>query len=157
MRYEVELVDLQQQHTAVVREHVARDAIADFLGPAFGEVMAAAARQGLQVSGAPYGRYLPAVDGGWDIEAGFPVDGEIAEEGRVRPATLPGGRTARTLHVGNYADVAAAYDATKSWLVDNGYVEAGDPWECYLDGPEVAQPRTELFVPCHEARPLEPD
>jgi hypothetical protein len=28
----------------------------------------------------------------------------------------------------------------------------GAPWESYLDGPEVAEPRTEVVVPC---RPVE--
>lgn len=154
MRYDVELIDLQEQHTASIREHVAHDGIPTFLGQAFGEVMGVVARQGLQPSGAPFARYRPTDDGGWDIEAGFPVRAAVTAEGRVQPGTLPGGRVARTLHVGDYAALGEAYSATQGWLIDNGYVTAGEPWECYLDGPEVAQPRTEVFFPCHEAAPV---
>lgn len=32
-------------------------------------------------------------------------------------------------------------------------VTAGAPWECYLDGPEVPEPRTGVFIPCVPARP----
>ncbi len=154
MSYEVEFVDLQEQHIAVVRARVAHQGIAEFLGQAFGEVMGAVARQGLPVAGAPFGRYRPTDDGGWDIEAGFPVHGTLSAEGRVEPSVLPAGRAAKTLHVGGYAEVAAAYQAATAWLTDNGYVPAGVPWECYLDGPEVPRPRTEVFLPCHAAAPV---
>src|SRR5690348_7275943 len=118
--YDVELVDLQEQHCAVVRGHVAHDGIAPFLGHAFAAVMAAAAKQGLAVAGPPFGRYRPAGDGGWDIEAGFPVHGTVTADGDVEAATLPGGSAARTLHVGDYGGLGAAYDATRRWIIDNG-------------------------------------
>jgi effector-binding domain-containing protein len=57
------------------------------------------------------------------------------------------------MHVGDYAGLGAAYEAATAWLTDNGYVVTGEPWECYLDGPEVPEPRTEVFIPCTEARP----
>ena len=152
MRYEVEMVDLQEQPTAVVRGRVPRDGIAAFVGHAFGAVMAAVAQQGRQVAGAPYARYLRMDDEGWDVEAGFPVRQAVAPAGEVQPSTLPGGRTARTLHVGDYAALGGAYDALKGWVVDNGYVPDGEPWECYLDEPGVPEPRTEVFMPCADSR-----
>jgi effector-binding domain-containing protein len=68
--------------------------------------------------------------------------------GRVVPGSLPGGEVATTTHVGSYDDVAAAYSAVERWLDDQGLVPVGDPWESYLDGPEVAQPRTVVCFPC---------
>lgn len=153
MRYETQFVDLQAQHTAVVRAHVAHDGIADFLGPAFGEVIAVLDEQGLHPTGAPFGTYVPAEDGGWDIEAGFPCSDVAKPSGRVEATELPGGRAARTMHVGAYGDVGAAYEAAMAWLTEEGCVMAGPPWECYLDGPEVAEPRTEVFIPCATAQP----
>lgn len=151
MSYEVQVVELPEQPAAVVRAHVAHDGIAAFLGPAFGEVMAAVGTQHAQVAGPPFGRYRPTDDGGWDIEAGFPVTAAISEQGRVHLAYLPGGRAARTLHVGEYQALGAAYEAVTKWLIDNGFVAAGEPWECYLDGPEVASPRTEVYFPFRDA------
>ena len=58
----------------------------------FGEVVGTAEQQGVGVAGAPFARYRPADDGGWDIEAGFPVTGTVSASGRVEPVTLPGGR-----------------------------------------------------------------
>lgn len=154
MGYDVDLVDLQQQRAAVVRGQVPHSGIGDFLGRSFSEVMAVVDQQDLHVSGAPFARYRPAGTEAWEVEAGFPVHGVPAAAGRVEPSTLPGGRTARTLHVGDHGAVGQAYDAVLDWLLTHGYVADGDPWECYLDGPEVPRPRTEIFLPCHQVRPV---
>lgn len=161
--YEVRMADLQEQHAGVVCGRVTMDRIADFLGGAFSEVMQVVAAQGLHPTGPPFARYrfLEAGaqamgDGGpkeLDIEAGFPVSGTLTGAGRVEAAALPGGHVATTLHVGSYDDLGAAYDAAQQFLTDEGYEVAGAPWECYLDEPEVAEPRTEVFMPCRPVRP----
>jgi effector-binding domain-containing protein len=157
MRYEMQFVDLQSQHAAVVRAHVTLDEMPEFLGGAFGEVIRVLDQQGLHPTGAPFGRYgLP--DGtpegaAFDAEVGFPCNDVVKPEGRVEACELPGGRVVRTMHVGPYGDVGAAYEAAMAWMTDEGYVLEGAPWECYLDGPEVAEPRTEVFIPCTPARP----
>lgn len=158
------MADLQEQHAAVVCGRVTMDRIADFLGGAFSEVMHVVAAQGLHPTGPPFARYrFLDVDGGpvgaagelkeLDILAGFPVSGSLTGAGRVEAATLPGGHVATTLHVGSYADLGAAYDAAQQFLTDEGYEVAGAPWECYLDEPEVPEPRTEVFMPCRPLRP----
>lgn len=151
--YEIQIADLQEQHVALVRGHVSVEQIPAFLGAAYSEVPGVAARQGLALTGAPYGRYRFDADGTLQIEAGFPVSGVVTAEGRVEPGTLPGGTVARTMHVGPYDGVAAAYDAARSYLTDNGFEPAGEAWECYLDEPEVANPRTEVFLPCRPVKP----
>jgi effector-binding domain-containing protein len=151
--YEIQLADLQEQHVALVRGHIPVTEIPGFLGGAFAEVPAVAARQGLRLTGMPYGRYRFAPDGTLDVEAGFPVSGIVTAAGRVEPGVLPGGTVARTLHVGSYDTVAAAYEATESYLTENGYEPVGPAWECYLDEPDVKEPRTEVFMPCRPVKP----
>ncbi len=151
--YEIQIADLQEQHVALVRGHVSVEQIPAFLGAAYSEVPGVAARQGLALTGAPYGRYRFDADGTLQIEAGFPVSGVVTAEGRVEPGTLPGGTVARTMHVGPYDGVAAAYQAAGSYLTENGFEPAGEAWECYLDEPEVANPRTEVFMPCRPVKP----
>ncbi len=77
MGYEVELVEVDATPAAVVRGHVDWDRLVDFLGPAFGEVVAVADKQGRRISGAPFARYRESADGQCDIEAGFPLSGRI--------------------------------------------------------------------------------
>lgn len=144
---EVELVQLQPQPVAIVRAHVTVADIPMFIGGAFGEVIQTLSGQGLAPAGPPFGRYVPVGDG-FDVEAGFPATGLLTPAGRVVAGELPGGPAARVLHTGDYGGVAAAYDATSEWVAAHGYVATGAPWESYLDGPEVAEPRTVVCLPC---------
>lgn len=147
MSYQVEIVDRPEQTAAVLRGHAAGADIGPFLTEAFGSVAALVGQQRLTYTGPPFARYTPTEDGSFDIEAGFPVAGPATSRGRVEIITLPGGPTARTLHVGPYETVGAAYEATAGWLQEHGYVAVGTPWEAYLDGPGTPNPRTEVCVP----------
>lgn len=151
MTYTVTRAELPEQAVAVLRGHVTHDGIGPFLGHAFGAVAQALAAQGAGPCGMPFARYRPGDDGGWDVEAGFPVETPVTAAGDVVPATLPGGHAARVLYRGPYDGVAAAYEAAEKWVLENGYRPSDAPWECYLDEPDVAEPRTEVFMPCVEA------
>ncbi len=150
MEYAVTLEQRAEQPAAVVRGHVDVEELPAFLGGAFGEVGAALGAQRLVPAGPPFGRYR-IVDGGFDVEAGFPASSAVAATGRVEPTVLPGGPVATTMHVGSYDGVSAAYAAVQEWVGSSGYVVAGDPWECYLDEPDVAEPRTLVCFPCRDA------
>ncbi len=155
MGYDVELTDLQEQGAATVHGHVPPAEIADFLGGAFDEVAKVALAQGVQVTGPPFARYGAVATETWEVEAGFPVGGQVTPEGRVEPSTLLGGSTARALHRGDYSDLGAAYAAVESWMFQHGYATRGAPWESYLDDPQVEQPRTEVCFPCHPVAPAD--
>jgi effector-binding domain-containing protein len=145
---EVELRELQPTSAAVVRGHVDLAGIPRFVGAAFGETLAALAQQQVAPSGPPFARYHLA-EGGFDIEAGFPAAGPIVTSGRVHPTALPGGQVATVLHRGDYySAVGAAYDAAMAWIGSHDRHPSGDPWESYLDGPDVPEPRTLVHVPC---------
>ena len=150
MTYEVELVELQAQPVAVVRGHVLEEDVPAFLGGTFADVLERLADQGLAPVGPPFGRYVPAGDG-FDVEAGFPATGAVTPAGRVEAGELSGGPAARVLHRGDYRGVAAAYQAVVGWAAAHGYRATAPPWESYLDGPEVAEPRTVVYLPCVRA------
>lgn len=146
MAYEVQVETVPAQPAAAVNARVPREAIGEFLGGAFAEVMQALQAQGVFPAGPPFARY--AVDEeAFDVTAGFPVSGPIVAAGRVEPTELPGGDRATTLHTGSYEDMPAAFHAVIDWIARNGRQIASDPWESYLDGPEVAQPRTLVCFP----------
>ncbi len=147
---DVELVELQAQPAAVVRGHVTVTEIPAFIGGAFADVLAVLSGQRLVPTGPPFGRYVP-VDGAFDVDAGFPASGVVDPVGRVVPCDLPGGPAARVLYKGGYAGVAEAYTAATDWVGTHGYVATEPPWESYLDGPEVAEPRTVVHLPCRTA------
>ncbi|QBR91521.1 GyrI-like domain-containing protein [Nocardioides euryhalodurans] len=153
MDHDIELVDVPPQHVAVVRADVDVGEFPGFLGGAFEEVMTVLAQQGLDPTGPPLGRYVPVAAGRFRVEAGFPAARPVTASGRVVPAELPGGTVARCLHRGPYEEVAAVYRAVTDWVEDHGLTVSGPPWECYLDEPDVPQPRTEVLVPCAAAEP----
>jgi effector-binding domain-containing protein len=144
---QIEITELSPQPTAVVCGHARAEDLPGFLGGAFGEVMAVLSAQGRAPAGPPFARYRPT-DDGFDAEAGFPADGAVAGSGRVTAGALPGGPTACAMHRGSYATLGETYQAVQDWLAANGYEVTGAPWECYLDGPEVAEPRTLVYFPC---------
>lgn len=147
---EISLVDLLAQRTAVVRGRATPETIPDFLGSAFEAVARIAPTQGLQLIGPPFARYGSMDETGWDLEAGFPVDGDLTPVDGVEGSSLPAGRAARLVHTGPYDTIGTAWRAVSDWIVDNGYAATDTPWECYLDEPGVEPPRTLILMPCGE-------
>ena len=144
---EVTLVELEEHRTAVVRDLVPHDGIAEFLGRAFGAVMGAVAAGRRHVVGPPFARYRPVPDSGWDIEAGFPVDSSVEGPGVVS-GHLPGGRAVQVVHRGSYDSVEATWRRAEAWMAERGYSMSDAPWESYLDEPDVPEPRTLIVMPC---------
>ena len=143
----IQVVEHGEEPAAVVRGHVTAAELPDFLGGAFGEVMARLGEQQISPAGPPFARYVPT-DGGFDVEAGFPATGAVAPSGRVVPAVLPGGSVATAVHLGDYGELGQSYSDIEKWVVDQGWVCTGAPWESYLDGPDVPEPRTQISFPC---------
>jgi effector-binding domain-containing protein len=143
MTYDVTFVELSEQHTAVRLGHVSHLGIADFLGGAFTAVGAALGGAGIDPAGPPFAKYAVAPDGGWVIEAGFPVLDAVEGDGDVVPGLLPGGAVAQTVHTGPYAEMRAAYDAIEAFVAAGGMAVGEDAWESYLDDPMATpSPRT---------------
>jgi effector-binding domain-containing protein len=154
----VELIDLHPQAAAVVHAYVPLSGIEDFLGSAYAEIMTVLAEQDLTPAGPPFGRWQPRGDGfdavsGFDAVAGFPSTAPITPAGRVEPYVLPEGMAATAVHRGDYAGVGATYGVLYAWIAGHGFVPTEEPWECYLDEPDVPEPRTQVYVPCAKAQP----
>jgi effector-binding domain-containing protein len=146
----IQVTERREEPAAVVRGHATEAELPAFLGGAFGEVMAQLGAQQVAAAGPPFARYWPT-DGGFDVEAGFPSTGPVSAAGRVVSAVLPGGVVATTVHRGDYAGLGQTYSEIEEWLPAHGYTPIGTPWESYLDGPEVAEPRTQVSFPCAPA------
>jgi effector-binding domain-containing protein len=146
----IQMVERGEEPAAVVCGHATAAELPAFLGGAFGEVMEQLGEQQIAVAGPPFARYRPT-DGGFDVEAGFPAAAAVSPSGRVVAAILPGGSVARAVHRGDYSGVGQTYAEIEEWLLDQGQVCTGAPWESYLDGPDVPEPRTQVSFPCAPA------
>jgi effector-binding domain-containing protein len=67
------------------------------------------------------------------VEVGVEVGGPFAPAGRVRPAELPAGPAALTIHRGPYDGLGAAHEAVLSWCAAHGHELTGERWEVYGD------------------------
>lgn len=148
MLSEISLQELEIQHTAVVRRRVSHEGLGAFFATAFDEVMQALVTQEAVPSGPPFARYHPLEGGDWDVEAGVPVPAPIRADGEVHSSSLPAGTAAHVMHTGAFDRLGGAHEALAAWVRANGLYPYGEAWETYLDGPEVPEPRTEVYQPC---------
>ena len=70
-----------------------------------------------------------------DAEVCVPVAGDILCVGRLATRLLPGVTVARTVHVGPYEELGAAYAALIRWIGPRGFEAAGPVRERYVEGP----------------------
>ena len=149
-----QIVQTDEQPTAVIHVTVSRAEIGNVMGPAIAEFMAALAAQGVAPAGPCFSYHLRMPSDTFELEVGFPVGKPVAPSGRVRMNTLPSARVVRTVYRGGYEGLGAAWGEFCGWIEAEGLSVQDRLWECYLSGPESGtdpdQWRTEL------SRPLAP-
>lgn len=146
-----EVITLGAQQTAVIRLIVPRAQIQEAMGPARVELLEVLAAQGIAPTGPMFTHHFRMDPELFDFEVGLPVNEAVRPAGRVQPASLPGGRVARTTYRGRYEELGRAWGALMEWMRSQGHAAAPELWEAYVAGPEVgADPglwRTELYRP----------
>ena len=152
---QVTVVEVPAQRIVSIRGRFDETAIPDFVGGAYGELYGFLASRGVEPAGPPLVVYH-AFGAEIDAEAAVPIpDGPALaadgpEAGRVRLGMLPAATIARTLHVGPYDQLGAAYDRIGHWIEGHGQVPSAPTRERYLNGPDTAAPadlRTIIEMP----------
>jgi effector-binding domain-containing protein len=148
---QINLVDLEEQKTAVLHEQVAMSALPEYFDRAFSTVVAVMDRQGVEVVGPPFALYHGIPTDTVDVEAGFPTASAVEVSDGVRPGTLPAGRAVEAVHVGPYDTLSQTYDEVMRWIQEQGLSPGTDMWEHYLTDPSTepdpATWRTRLLCP----------
>jgi effector-binding domain-containing protein len=143
MGYQVELMRVQPQATAVVRYRAQSSELAIMVPRGCGEVWAF-----LRAVGAPrLGRNLALyLDGEINLECGVEVDEPFAGNDRVFCSRTPGGLVATAAHVGPYDRLGDAHAAICKWCRERGHTLVAPNWEVYghwTDNP--AELRTDVY------------
>ena len=136
---------------AVVPVTVPRSEIRNVMGPGIGEAVAAAQAQGIGPSGPWFTHHLRMDPKVFDFEICVPTTAEVKPTGRVVPGEWPATTVARTVYVGPYEGLGAAWAEFDAWIEAQGHKAGGELWEVYLAGPEsgddASKYRTQLNRP----------
>ena len=149
---DIELRELRETPTAVVRVEAGREGMPAAIGRAFGEVAGALGRAGVPIEGPAFTRYLSFSAESIVADVGFGVAGTIAPLGRVSPSSLPGGIAVSAVHVGPYEALPETYERVGAWFAEHGREPADVMWEVYWSEPvgDPATWRTEICWPVRQ-------
>jgi len=146
----IEVVELQPRRALTVRRKMPQSGLGAFFMELFPRLRTAIVAQGATPSGPPFARYYNSDPAAFDTEAGLPFTGTVTPTNGTRVTTLPGGRAAKTVHVGSYETLSQEYRRIEAWCEEHGYRGAEGPWESYVDDAATTphnQLRTEVFWP----------
>lgn len=148
---EPQVVETQEQDTAVIRMTVPRAEIEAAMDAAIAEVFGTIGAQGIAPAGPVFTYHYNISSDTFDFEVGVPVARVVEASGRVVPGRLPATTVVRSVYQGGYDGLGAAWGELKEWMAAEGHQAADHLWECYTVGPESAPDpsrwRTELNQP----------
>lgn len=128
---------IASQPAAAIRAEVPMAELRAVFDRGFGEVMRAAAAQGVAIAGPPFGFYPRMPTDTIEVVVGFPVAAPIAPDGDVEPFELPGGQVVTGVHVGPYEALETTYGELTAWAKAEGHALAEHMWESYLSDPRT--------------------
>ena len=154
MDYEIKLVELEPQPVLGVEAQIAPPQLGEALGQILPKVFQYIHEQGQEMAGRPFLRYLNMGDQ-FHIDAGIPTVQPVSGKGDILSKTLPGGRSATTLHLGSYETVGEAWNALFAWCDEQNLLTGmGGPgmggWDVYENDPTEVSPeevKTRLYYP----------
>lgn len=143
--YDIVCEEQPPQKILAITDSLDQEAVGGFLSSAFPALFAALEAAGAHPVGPPLARYR--VDDMFHVTAGIPFSGDVSPQQPMQVQMWPACSLATTVHTGSYDELPSAFHAVIEWTQANGCTIVADPWESYLDGPDVAQPRTKVCFP----------
>lgn len=154
MRYQVELLQSEAMHTAVIRSRVRSQELAQFVPEACGEVWSFIRSAGLPRPGRHLALYLDAQG---TVEVGAEVFAPFVGNDRVHCSHLPSGAVATAIHLGPYGGLSDAHTAIRLWCAEHGHLPLNVCWELYgywheSWNADPAKIRTDVFHLLHNPK-----
>jgi effector-binding domain-containing protein len=151
MDYVITTHDAPELSIVSIRDRCPTGGIPGFAGGAFRELFGRLHLLGVAPAGHPFVIYHEFGPDGVDAEVCVPIDRLVSASGTIKSRTLHAQTVARTVHVGPYEDLGAAYAVLTHWIGSKGFESAGPVRERYLNGPadqvSPTEYRTEIEIP----------
>lgn len=135
MVYDVSTHQLFAQRILSIREPVAHDGVPDFISRSYADLHRHLRLLGVRAMAGPFVIYHGLGPFEVDAEACVPIAGDLVAVGRISARLLPATTVARTVHIGPYEELGAAYAALMTWVGRRGLEAVGPFRERYIDGP----------------------
>jgi effector-binding domain-containing protein len=130
-----QIVETDEQLTAVIHLTVARAEISQVMGPAIEEIITTLTAQGSAPTGPCFSYHGKRPRDTFDFEVGFPICHPITPAGRVRMSRLPAAKVVRTHYRGSYEGLGVAWSEFCAWMAAEGLRAQERLWESYTVGP----------------------
>ena len=132
---------------AIKKTRVTMENIANVATEGLGKVFAYLAKQGVQITGAPYLAYANgnADYSEFDVEMGIPVAGEVEVSGEFYMSKNCEGKAVCAMHKGAYKDIEVVYVALMEYLAKNSLKSTGVYYDYYINDP-ADTPESELLT-----------
>jgi effector-binding domain-containing protein len=141
--YQVQIVQVASQPTAVVRRRARQQDLSRVVPEACGIVWNVMKAQQVKGAGRHVALYL---DGQINLEVGVELERPFADHGEVVGSSIPAGTVATVAHIGPYQKLGDAHAAIRDWCRANGREFAGPSWEIYGHWTDdVTRLRTDVF------------
>lgn len=143
MEYQIRIIRVDPQPTAVVRRQAKRSELIKTIPAACGEVWSFFRTSLLPRPGRNVVLYQDDV---FNLEVGVEVAMAFAGTDQIHCSNLPGGMVATTTHYGEYMRLHEAHTAIQRWCSAFNHTRVGPSWEIYghwEDDPEKR--RTDVF------------
>jgi len=151
MSYTIEVEQQPREPYVAVRTTVRMADIGEHMGLLFGQLFEWLGTNNVTPIGPPFARYLAVGPEEVEFEVGVPVGAPVAASAPFIAGVRPETAVAKTLHVGPYDGMEAAYTAVMDWLGENGKLVTGAMWEVYESDPDQepdpAKWRTWVYFP----------
>jgi effector-binding domain-containing protein len=156
MGYEVTTHEVPDEALLSIRGSMTMAELPGFIGQSYAKLYGRLGELGDSSCGPPFVIYHAFGPGQVDAEVCVPLAAVVTASGEMTSRVLPGASVARTVHLGSYDSLGAAYTELYEWIGDRGFEVVGVARERYLNepGPDVppADYITEIDVPIAPAK-----
>lgn len=142
---ELNFVTQEEQITMAIHKFAPTAEIGNAISECYDKLWDYIIKNGGQVCAEPYVAYLSQMDGGWDMEIGFPVAAALQGEGEINSSKIPSGKCATATLKGSYSQSESFWSEVWAEIMRLELKPNGAPREHYLNDPSMI-PEDELLT-----------